>query len=321
MKLLAVISLVLVLLLVSLSSYLRLDESGIGCEPWPECYGHIGATTSDTVQQPLRDTYERLAVESQMPLSWATPWHRLVASVLGVLILVLTTIAFVQRRDRLLSSSLLALTVFLAWLGIYSEGLQSPAVVMGNLTGGFLMLGLLGWMVVRKHPERLATSTGFPVMIGAAFIALAVQILLGGFTSANFAATACPALPACQGRLLPSRDVVDAFDIGGTHSVNEQGFVVVAATQRAGIHQLHRLSGVLTLSLIVLAGFFAIRRNRRLALIGSSLIALVCLEFGVGIAAVLTDLPIGLAVAHNWLAAIVVLLLLKLLAEWRASSA
>ena len=220
MKLLAVTSLILVLLLLSLSSYLRLDESGIGCEPWPQCYGRIVVTPEQGVQQPIRDTYERLALEAQMPLSWATPWHRLVASVLGVLILAMTVVAIVKRRDRGFSLTLLGLTAFLAWLGIYSDGLQSPAVVMGNLLGGFLMLGLLGWLVVRKRRDPLAPTRGLPVLTSLALIALGGQILLGGLTSANFAATACPDLPACQGRLLPHRDVVDAFALGSAHQVS-----------------------------------------------------------------------------------------------------
>ena len=43
-------------------------------------------------------------------------------------------------------------------------------------------------------------------------------------------------------------------------------------------------------------------------------ILLVSLEFSVGIAAILTSLPIGLAVAHNWLAGLMLLALIKLLA-------
>ena len=42
MRLTAIIGLILVMALVSLSSYLRLDHSGIGCTPWPDCYGNIG---------------------------------------------------------------------------------------------------------------------------------------------------------------------------------------------------------------------------------------------------------------------------------------
>jgi cytochrome c oxidase assembly protein subunit 15 len=40
---------------------------------------------------------------------------------------------------------------------------------------------------------------------------------------------------------------------------------------------------------------------------------LILLEFSVGIASVLSGLPIALAVAHNWLAALLLLSLLKLL--------
>ena len=44
------------------------------------------------------------------------------------------------------------------------------------------------------------------------------------------------------------------------------------------------------------------------------------MEFLVGIAAILTGLPIAVAVAHNWLAALLLLALLKLLAEARVIS-
>ena len=144
MRALAIVSLLFVLALVSVSAYLRLDNSGIGCVDWPACYGLIGAPAEGAPS--IGSTYERLALEAQQPMSWATPAHRLIASVLGLLILGMALLSVRQRRDRLLSFALLALTVFLAWLGIYSGGLHSPAVVMGNLGGGFAMLGLLGWM-------------------------------------------------------------------------------------------------------------------------------------------------------------------------------
>ena len=42
MKSLVWISLLFVIVLVSLSAYLRLAHSGIGCADWPDCYGRIG---------------------------------------------------------------------------------------------------------------------------------------------------------------------------------------------------------------------------------------------------------------------------------------
>ncbi|MGB5345599.1 MAG: COX15/CtaA family protein, partial [Woeseia sp.] len=123
MRKLAIISLLLVIALVSLSAYLRLQNSGIGCPDWPACYGNIGSPEQPAAS--VGDAYERLVDDATQPMSWATPAHRLVASVLGLLIVAMTLVSIRRRRDRFLSVALLALTVFLAWLGIYSGGLHS----------------------------------------------------------------------------------------------------------------------------------------------------------------------------------------------------
>jgi len=139
--------LLLVILLVSLSAYLRLAHSGIGCADWPECYGHIGDTTAVSQPDTSENAYQRMVEQANKPLAWATPLHRLVASVLGLLILFLAFISLRRKKQRIIALALLGLTIFLAVLGIRSGSLHSPAVVMGNLLGGFSMLGLLGWMV------------------------------------------------------------------------------------------------------------------------------------------------------------------------------
>jgi cytochrome c oxidase assembly protein subunit 15 len=50
-------------------------------------------------------------------------------------------------------------------------------------------------------------------------------------------------------------------------------------------------------------------------------IALVCVELALGVTAILGALPIGIAVAHNWLAALLLLALLRLFALSRSPSA
>ena len=188
MQKLAVVSLLLVLMLVSVSAYLRLDNSGIGCADWPACYGKIGEPASEAPT--IESTYERLGREAQEPLSWATPAHRLVASLLGLCILGMALASLRTRRDRAISLALLALTVFLAWLGIYSGGLHNPAVVMGNLLGGFTMLALLGWLVFRNTKPKRRMYPSVRGWVAVAVVLLCGQIALGGLTSANFAATA-----------------------------------------------------------------------------------------------------------------------------------
>lgn len=316
MRILSVSSLILVVALMVLSAYLRLDNSGIGCEPWPTCYGNIGIAgkAPDALA-----TYDRLVREAQEPLSWATPAHRLVASVLGLFILAMTILAIRQRKNRRLTIALLLLTVFLAWLGIYSEGLHSPAIVMGNLCGGFAMLGLLGWAVLRK-PDQGPTHTGkLQVLTSLALITLCLQIFVGGLTSANFAASACQTIPDCHGTWLPGSSLETAFDLTRTHRINDSG-MVLGGVERAAIHKLHRLFAVLTTIVIIAAGFAALSHGGKLRYAGISVIALVTLELSLGVAAVVGDLPIGVAVAHNWLAALLLLGLLKIYADAQAGS-
>ena len=311
MATLARASLLLVIILVTLSAYLRLDHSGIGCEPWPACYGNIGVQTESP---DAAGTYERLLEEASQPLSWATPLHRLVASVLGLLVLGMSLLSLHQRRKRLMAFSLLGLTVFLAWLGIYSEGLHSPAVVMGNLGGGFAMLGLLGWMVFGKPKGDGTTRTGLRRATIAALCVLALQIFLGGLTSANFAASACQTLPDCHGSWLPGADIVTALDMSRIHEIGSTG-MVLGGPERADIHKLHRISAIISAALILFAGVTAFRTGRNFRIVSILLIALVATEFSLGLAAVISGLPIGVAVAHNWIAALLLLAILKLLAD------
>ena len=312
MRALAIISLIFVLALVSVSAYLRLDNSGIGCADWPACYGQIGA--AEETAPTVGSTYERLAIEAQEPMSWATPVHRLVASVLGLLVLAMALISLRQRRDRLLSFVLLGLTVFLAWLGIYSGGLHSPAVVMGNLGGGFAMLGLLGWMVFRNDRPHANATYKVRRWVVAALVLLCIQIALGGLTSANFAATACMSVPDCHGSWFPGSDLTTAFDLTRQHEIGPTGLALGGA-ERADIQMLHRIAAAVTLLAALIAGGLALAG--RMGMTAVFVIALVALEFSVGVAAILTDLPIGIAVAHNWLAAILLLGLLRLFALCR----
>lgn len=316
MRTLARIALILVIILMTLSAYLRLDHSGIGCEPWPACYANIGIE-SDAPD--AAGTYERLLLEAQQPLSWATPLHRLVASILGLVILGLAMLAIRQKRERLITFSLLSLTVFLAWLGIYSEGLHSPAVVLGNLCGGFAMLGLLGWLLMKKPGQLEARNRAIRHATAAAILVLSLQILFGGLTSANFAASACPTLPHCNGTWLPGAGLATAFDLSRVHQTNSAG-IVLGGMERAAIQKLHRLMAVFSTIVIALAGALAIRAGEDLKYVGMGAILLVAIELVTGASAILAGIPIFLAVAHNLLAALLLLVLIKLFAESQAGS-
>jgi cytochrome c oxidase assembly protein subunit 15 len=306
------ISLIFVIILVSLSAYLRLAHSGIGCLDWPACYGRIGDPPA--VSQPIsgQGAYQRIVAEASQPLAWATPMHRIVASVLGLLIVFLLMMALKQKRDRLVSLSLLSVTVFLAVLGVKSGALHSPAVVMGNLGGGFVMLGLLGWMFFKDGTQaKPGQSKSLPAaLIATAILMLALQILMGGLTSANFAATSCQTLPDCHGIWLPGPAIWDAADLTRVHEVTSMG-QVIGGQERIDIHIAHRIGAVLTTILLVITGLMASRAGGQLRPAGITVVLLVTAEFLIGISAIASDLPISLAVAHNWVAGLLLLALLR----------
>ena len=308
------ISLLLVMVLVSLSAYLRLAHSGIGCADWPACYGRIGHPPAVSQTISSENAYQRIVAEASQPLAWATPLHRLVASVLGLLIVLLVVLSLKLKRDRLISLTLLGLTVFLALLGIKSGGLHSPAVVMGNLSGGFLMLGLLGWMLFKdsagNHQAQQQASLPGALVVMAVLI-LALQILLGGLTSANFAATSCRTLPDCHGVWLPGSEIWKAMDLSRQHEVTSVG-QAIGGQERIDIHIAHRLAAVITTLMVLAVGFLAWRAGGRLRMAGGVVLILVVAEFSIGIAVIASDLPIGLAVAHNWVAGLLLLVILKI---------
>ncbi len=317
MNKLARISLLLVIVLVVISAYLRLHHSGIGCPNWPACYGLIGQAPTDTTASVAENAYRRIVAQSDAPLAWATPLHRLVASVLGLAITLLVVMAFKARRHRVITLVLLALTIFLAVIGIWSGSLHNPAVVMGNLVGGFTMLGLLGWLVFRFEPgaaryTRTRIRNVRPLVLLALFM-LGFQIILGGLTSANFAATSCPTLPDCNGAWFPDATIYSAFKLNEAREVTSSG-IAVGGLERIAIHLAHRVGAVLTTLAIIaaaIAGIMATAATRKTAYF---VLLLLVGELGIGVAAILTDLPIGLAVAHNWLAGLLLLVMLKLLA-------
>lgn len=316
MKTTVFLSLLLVMILVSLSAYLRLAHSGIGCADWPDCYGRIGDPPAETQTISSENAYQRIVAEASQPLAWATPLHRLVASVLGLFVVWLMLLSLKLKKDRLLSLAILSVTVFLALLGVKSGGLHNPAVVMGNLGGGFLMLGLLGWMFFNQSPiqspDQSHSNKSIPAgLLAAAVFMLVAQIVMGGLTSANFAATACQSLPDCHGAWLPGSEIWTAIDLSREHQVTSAG-QAIGGQERSDIHIAHRLGAVVTTLLILAVGLMAWRAGEGLRFAGGLVLILVVAEFSIGIASVATGLPISLAVAHNWVAGLLLLVILKI---------
>lgn len=287
MKTLALVSLLFALLLVSVTTYTRLQQAGIGCTDWPACYGQVAASSQPETTPGIRAT-------------------TLLAGALGVFVLAMTVMAMRARRHRLTSIATLGLAGLLAWQAFHATTVQSPAVQMSSICSGFAIVGLLGWVVFRDARPHANASFAVRRWVVAALLLVCVQIVLGGLTSANFAATACQSLPDCHGSWLPGSDLSQAFDLARDNPLQ---------AERAAIHRLHRLTALLTLVVTLLAGIQAYRA--RLSGAAAAVVGLAGIEFGIGVAAIATALPLGIVVAHNVLAAILLLALLRLLALCR----
>ena len=87
-------------------------------------------------------------------------------------------------------------------------------------------------------------------------VVLALQIVLGGWTSSNYAALACPDFPTCQASWWPDMDFKDAFVLWRGLGIDYEGGVLDHPA-RVAIHFTHRLGAVvaaLVLGSLVLAG-------------------------------------------------------------------
>ena len=87
---------------------------------------------------------------------------------------------------------------------------------------------------------------------------LALQIMLGGWVSSNYAALACPDFPTCQKTFWPHMDVKDAFVLWRGLGIDYEGGVLDHPA-RVAIHFVHRLGAVVTAVVLGYVAWLAVR--------------------------------------------------------------
>ncbi len=213
----------------------------------------------------------------------------------------------------------LALIIFQALLGMWTvTWLLKPIVVMGHLLGGLATFALLAWMAWRAthSPIRLADAQVLRRWVIAVLAVLAVQIALGGWTSANYAALACANdFPKCVGQWWPPHDFREGFVLWRGIGVDYEGGVLDGAS-RIAIHLAHRMMAVVAFSALIA---LMLRLLRTPGLRGWAVLlgGLACAQVALGIGNVMLSLPLDVAVAHNAGAALLLFVLVSLLARLR----
>ncbi|MFN5267538.1 MAG: COX15/CtaA family protein [Burkholderiales bacterium] len=315
--------------LIMIGAWVRLTDAGLGCPDWPGCYGKLSPVQAKA--QIAQAVAEQGGDHGPVSLgkAWREMIHRYIATGLGLLIIGIVLMAW-RLRHRLEQSPWLAtFTLGVVILqGLFGKWtvtlLLKPAIVTGHLVGGLLTFSLLFWLWLRTRQAIEAVGSRLKVPVKPptyglqwfarlALLAVGFQIALGGWTSTNYAALACPDFPTCQEQWVPRVNFADAFHVVRELGKTAQGDMIDLPALTA-IHLSHRLGAVLVLMIIGLLAFFCFRQGvaTREA---RWLLLMLALQWALGISNVIFDLPLWVAVGHTGGA--VVLLALTLLLNFR----
>jgi cytochrome c oxidase assembly protein subunit 15 len=314
---LALLAAIVAFVVIVLGAYVRLSHAGLGCPDWPGCYGHVTwPAEPHEVAQANQSFPER---EVEIEKAWKEMVHRYLAGFLVLGVVAINILAWKSPAGngvRKLSAVLLALILFQAALGMWTVTLKLlPLVVMGHLMGGLATFSLLLWLSWRTSETGLTSRT--PMfrqlrgLILAASAVLIVQLALGGWTSANYSALACPDFPTCQGEMWPEMNFSDAFVIWREVGVDYEGGVLDLRS-RVAIHMVHRMGALVT---FIVLGVLALKLILRPAARQEGMIlgALLLAQVTLGIQNIVLQLPLINAVAHNGMGALLLAAMLWLL--------
>jgi len=257
--------------LIVLGALVRANGAGLACPDWPLCFGEV-------IPQ----------FDFKVAFEWG---HRVLAGSVGIVFAGLAGWTLRQPKLRskmwlglLVSALLLAVQIVLGGLTVL-QLLASWTVTSHLVTGNAfaLALVLLGRRLStlghgdRARSKPASASQRRLTTLAGAF--LAVQIVLGGLVSSNYAGLVCPDWPTCM---------------------NGEFFPTWSGIQ--GLHLFHRSVGYASLLMIVAAaGLGRSHPGSRNWLTTAAVFAL--LQIVVGIANVLLRLPVEVTGLHSALAA------------------
>jgi len=326
---LCVLGVLLCFAVVVLGAYVRLTAAGLGCPDWPGCYGHLTPAGA----QAAGSTAAFPGQPFEPGKAWREMIHRYAVGTLSVIIVLLTALAIGTRRQRVLSVplalALFATLIMQAALGMLTVTWRlNPLIVTLHLLFGMTTLALLWWLLLSLPRGAIALQVGaHAVGAGSArslalarrlallgLIVLALQIALGGWTSSNYAAVACPDFPTCQNAWWPRSDYRHAFVLWHGLNIDYEGGVLDNAA-RVAIHFTHRLGALITTLVLTLAAALVLRRRglSGAGLPACALLAALLLQLSLGVSMVMRGFPLALATAHTAGAALLLLATLGLL--------
>ncbi len=305
----ALFTLLLAFCVIVLGAYVRLSDAGLGCPDWPGCYGRAMVSDAADFRKQAEQAFPDQLLDTAK--AWKEMSHRYLAGALGALILLLAALAWREkycRKAAVVSTlALLLLVVFQAALGMWTVTMRVlPSIVTSHLLIGLLTFWLLFWICLRVRPEVRPRSTvnGPRTLALFTMLLLLLQILLGGWTSSNYAALVCPDFPQCQAQWWPRADYRQGFNF--LNGLLGNDYVPLSFQAKIAIHWLHRVGALVVFILLGVLAITAasVKYPRPVRKAGMLLSLLLFLQIGLGILNVKLGLPLWSAVAHNGVAAL-----------------
>ncbi|MGK0499776.1 MAG: cytochrome c oxidase assembly protein subunit 15 [Oceanicoccus sp.] len=207
-----------------------------------------------------------------------------------------------------LPAFILAFIILQGLFGMWTVTLKLwPQVVTAHLLGGFTTFSLLWLLTLRLSNSHwhvplaaLQQITALRRWVVLGLVIVFFQVALGGWTTSNYAAVACPDLPTCQAQWLPEMDFAQGFNISQAIGPNYLGGVMDNEA-RIAIHFSHRVGAIVTTVFLLWLVFvlfkkIALPQARSMAKVVAAVLAL---QIALGFANVLFNFPVFVAVAHN----------------------
>lgn len=289
----AAAALALVLVIITAAAFLRMGHAGLGCPDWPACYGLVEANAA-RLEQSLPGTLVRMV-------------HRVTALAAAALVLALgwqVTQRRPRRRAELAAvAAMIVLLLFLAIIGRWTGVSRVPAVAVGNILGGSALLALL-WVLWRMQSpaSRGAPPPALAALAWLALAAFALQAALGAVVSAKHAALACGGWFSCPGADAahgwPAFDPFPEFVPGA------------GGAQLATLQLAHHWGAAAVLALALALGAL-LQREGALRRTAWAVLAAAIAQAALGAAAVHQGHPLGLSIAHNVMANLLLLALVS----------
>lgn len=306
------------MIVIVLGAFTRLVDAGLGCPDWPGCYGHVLWPDEHHEIEAANMAYPDMPVD--VAKTWPEMIHRYLATALGVFGIALAGLALRYRepgKPLIHQVFLLGFIILQGMFGMWTVTLKLwPQVVTAHLLGGFITFNLLWLLALRlgAFPMRLSLTDiarSRLMKLSALVLGLiTLQILLGGWTTSNYAAVACPDFPTCQAQWWPAMDVSAGFNFTQSVGPNYLGGLMDNEA-RVAIHMAHRLGAiavVLAVALLVYQLMAYQLQSLAYLVAGATTVQVV-----LGISNVVFHFPVSVAVAHNLIGAVLAATLVFLL--------